>query len=78
VQKKEQEFAYGSAGQGSGLVSAVAWVTAVVGIRSLAWELPHAHGCSKEKKKKRKEKKENTKISTSPYKSRIEKHGSYF
>ena len=34
-------------GIGSGIVTAVAWVTAVVGVRALAQELPHAMGMAK-------------------------------
>ena len=37
----------GPAGQGSGLVTAVARVTAVAWVRSLAWELPHDRGAAK-------------------------------
>jgi len=36
------EFPNGSAGSGSGVVTAMARVTAVVWVRSLAWELTHA------------------------------------
>ena len=49
----------GSAGEGPGIV------TAVVQVRSLAWELLHATGTAKKKKKKRiksfKKKKKNQK-----------------
>ena len=45
------EFPYGSSSKGSGVVTAVALVTAVVWIQSLVQELPHA--TSKKKKKKR-------------------------
>ena len=34
------------------MVTAVAWVTAVVQVLSLAWELLHAVGMAKKKKKK--------------------------
>ena len=32
----------------------MAWVTAIVWVQSLAWELPHAIGMAKKKKKKKK------------------------
>ena len=43
---------YDSVGQGSSLVTAVALVTVVAQVGSLAWELPHAIGVAKKKKKK--------------------------
>ena len=33
------------------VVTAVAWVTAVVQVQSLAWEIPHAMGAAKNKTK---------------------------
>ena len=45
------EFSYGTAGKGSGVVTAVAWVTAMVCIWSLALECPHAVRSTKKKKK---------------------------
>ena len=47
------EFPGGSAGYGSGVVTAVAQVAGVVWVRSLAWE--HSYAASTAKKKKRKE-----------------------
>ena len=41
------EFSCDAAGQGSGIVTVVAQVTAVVQVRSLAWDLPHAKGKAK-------------------------------
>ena len=41
----------GSAGSGSGIVSAVALVAAVVRVQSLAWEHSHAVGVAKKRKK---------------------------
>ena len=41
------EFHGGSAGEESGIVSAVAWVAAVAGVQSLAQELLHAVGVAK-------------------------------
>ena len=38
------EFPYSSAHWGSGVVTAVAWVTAVVWFQSLAQTFPHATG----------------------------------
>ena len=38
------EFPGGLAVQGSGIVSAVVWVTAVAWVQSLALELPHTVG----------------------------------
>lgn len=43
----------GSVGKGPGVVTAVAQVTAVVGVHSLAWELPHAMCAAKKKKEMR-------------------------
>ena len=34
----------------TGIVTALAWVTAVMGVPSLAWEIPHAVGAAKNKK----------------------------
>ena len=47
-----KEFPGGIVSQGSGLVTAVAQVTAVAWVRSLALELPHAEGVEEEKKKR--------------------------
>ena len=38
--------------KGSSFITAVAWVTAVVQVQSLAQELPHAMGTAKKKDKK--------------------------
>ena len=43
-----REFSYGTAGQGSGVV------TAVAPLRSLPWEFPHAADVAKKKKKNQK------------------------
>ena len=43
-------FSCGIAGEGSGIVTATAWVTAVVWVQSLAQKLPHAVGVVKKKK----------------------------
>ena len=48
---KKKEFPDGSGGLGSGAITAVALVTALARIRSLAWELLHAQGEAKKKKK---------------------------
>ena len=47
------EFPGGPVGSESGVVTAVAQVTAVVQVPSLAQELPHVLGVAKKKKKKR-------------------------
>ena len=44
------EFPGGSVGEGSGIVTTVALVTAEAWVRSLAWELPHAMKVAKKKK----------------------------
>ena len=44
---KSPKFPGGALGQGSGAVTAVAQVAAMVQVRSLAWELPHAMGAPK-------------------------------
>ena len=41
--------------KGFRIVTAVALVIAVAGVRSLAWELPHVVGAAKKKKKKKKD-----------------------
>ena len=41
------EFSCDSMGKGSGIVTATAWVAAVVQVRSPPWELPHAMGMAK-------------------------------
>lgn len=46
------EFPCGTVGQGSGIFTAGAWVVAVIRVRFLAQELPHAVGADKEKRKK--------------------------
>ena len=38
--------------QGSGVVTAAAWVAAEAWVQSLAQDLPHAEGVAKKKKKK--------------------------
>ena len=48
----EKKFPGGSVGGGSGIVTAVAQVTAVLRVPPLAQELPHAMGSAKKKKKK--------------------------
>ena len=50
--QKIGEFPCGAA-QGSSIVPAAAWVAAVVGVQSLAGELPNAKDTTKEKKKKK-------------------------
>ena len=45
------EFPGGSVGEGCGVVMAVAWVTAVVWVQSLAQKLLHAAGATGKKKK---------------------------
>ena len=45
-----QEFPGGSGGEGSGVVTSVALVTAVACVRSLVWELLQAVGTAKKKK----------------------------
>ena len=47
------EFSCGTEGQGSGVVTAVALVTVVLQVWSLAWELPHAMEKNILKKKKK-------------------------
>ena len=47
--KQGLEFVCGSAGLGSGIVTAAAGVTAVALVQSLAWEFPHAVGTAKKK-----------------------------
>ena len=42
-----KEFPHGSAGLGSGIVTAVAWVAAVVWVQPQTQELPHANGVTK-------------------------------
>ena len=42
--KDIEEFSGGSEGQGSSVAIAVAWVTAVAHIQSLAWKLAQASG----------------------------------
>ena len=44
-----QEFYCGTAGYRSGVVTAAAWVAAVVWVQSLARELPHAARTGKKK-----------------------------
>ena len=50
------EFSAGSVGQGSSIVTAVAW------IQSLAWELSHASGADPPKKKDRERERERKKM----------------
>ena len=53
---KKMEYSAGSVGQGSSIVTAVAW------IQSLAWELSHASGADPPPKKREREReKENEK-----------------
>ena len=47
--KSDMEFHGGSAGEESGIVSAVAWVAAGAGVQSLARELAHAVGTAPQK-----------------------------
>lgn len=54
------KFSCGSAGYGSDIVTAAAWVTPVTQVWSLAWELSHASGMAKRKKEKEKSKDVNT------------------
>ena len=49
-----QGFSGGSVGWGSGIVTSVAWVTAMAPVWSLAQELLPAVGAAKKKKKKKK------------------------
>ena len=44
------EFPGGSAGEGSGIVTAVIWIAVVAQLRSLTLELLHAEGVAKKKK----------------------------
>ena len=43
----------GTVSEGSGIVTAAAWVTVVAQEQSLAQELPHVTGAAKKKKKKK-------------------------
>ena len=52
----------GSAGSGSSTVTAVALVTAVARVQSLAWECLHTLGMAEKKKKKKERKKERNPI----------------
>ena len=45
-------FPWGVVGEGFGIVTVGAWVSAVVWDGSLAWELSHDTGVAKKKKKK--------------------------
>ena len=46
-----EKFPCGAAGQGSGIVTAVALVIARAWVQPLTWELLHAiHGCGQKKK----------------------------
>ena len=53
LQKEQGEFSCGVRSQGSGIITAVAWVPAIAGFQSLAQELPH--GMAKQNKTKQKE-----------------------
>ena len=46
------EFLCDSVGEGQGIVTAAAWVAAVVQVGWLAWELPYATGMAKKEKEK--------------------------
>ena len=52
-----QEFYCGTAGYRSGVVTAAAWVAAVVWVQSLTQEVLYPSGTDKKKKKKKKKKK---------------------
>ena len=41
TKRQDQEFPGSSAGQGFGIVTAMAWVAALAWVQSLAWELPY-------------------------------------
>ena len=47
IRKHHRKFLCAAPVQGSGIVTAVAWVTAVARVQSLAWELPDAMGMAK-------------------------------
>ena len=49
------------------LLTAVAWVTAVVHMRAVAWELPHSMGTTKKKREKKKKKKKKRKAIFHPW-----------
>ena len=51
------EFPCGTVGQGSGIIIAVAQVTATAKVPSLAWEFPSATSIDQKKKKEKKKKK---------------------
>ena len=51
------EFPYGSAGELSGIATAVTWVATEPWVRFLAQELPHVEGVAKKKWKEKKERK---------------------
>ena len=49
-----EEFSCGAVSQGSIVVTAAAWVTAMAQVQSPAWELPYALGVAIKKKKRKK------------------------
>ena len=59
MEKGNLEFSGGAAGQGSSVVTAVAWATAVAWVQSLSGEFPQDVGMArKEGRKKERERKE--------------------
>ena len=57
--KGKQEFPCGTVDEGSSIVAAIAQVTAIMQVHSLAWECPHATGAAKGKKKSNEKKLNN-------------------
>ena len=55
LQKFYHEFPWGTAGQGSRVITAAAQAAAMAWVPSLAWELPLLWTWTKKKKKKKKE-----------------------
>ena len=54
--EENKEFSCGAVGQGSGVVTAAAWLTTVVRVWSPAWELPYALGAAKKEREREREK----------------------
>ena len=52
LKKVGWEFPGGAVDSGSGVVTAVVWITAVARVQSLTQELPHAVGIAKKRRKK--------------------------
>ena len=55
TQKPKQEFPCGTVGYGSGVLTAVAWTTALVQVQSLAQEHPCATGTTNKNKTNKKQ-----------------------